>query len=327
MDYPYVRNFIEKQNLPCNHILWDYLDGNSLLPLLDYYLSFQHVDGFNEKIRELREKPVKGAGNDGEVSWIAICAEIEAAYILGRQLSVHIKGFEKKSPKCMSDATCDFLVDIDGRNVYCEVKCLAKEERQSLPQNLEVALKGVCSHYRLFVELQDRNFKCEDPSDIVKSIQRHIEQGVPDSSIVLDGIKVTFIEKGEGISEDHGFVEIYDPTGNEDIHSWFGKESRVGRSGTPMVPMLRQAEHKGADYLMARIPLWLRPSQKREDKIDEIIVTLFQGSKKVGEYTYESKSPILGKSLAGVVLFSSSCMFRIVNNISRPDKSLALPCL
>ena len=75
-----------------------------------------------------------------------------------------------------------------------------------------------------------------------------------------------------------------------------------------MVPMVRQAQEKGADFLMCRIPGW--------DDLEEVAEAVFQGTDQRSPRLYTSKDRRLG-SLSGGVLFNRYNVFVTVENLHR----------
>lgn len=107
----------------------------------------------------------------------------------------------------------------------------------------------------------------------------------------------------------------YKPAGDEDVEAWLVDAGRTGRNGKPMKPMVREADDKGADYLMASLRFYEKTGK-------DIARSIFRNVT-YAEGCLWSNDCRIPPSLRGVVLFDDGHSdFCIVNNSKHPGPHL-----
>ncbi|MBN2520089.1 MAG: hypothetical protein JXB17_06270 [Bacteroidales bacterium] len=310
------------------HPLKNIIESSPFLHALEYFLSLSGVVKENEyknKVNELLIYPsYKGFTNEGDVQWASNSAEISAIYLLGEILKVNITGFNKSSPKSVKkNSNCDILGKYLEDDLYFEIKRICKEEKQILPYSLQSALDKVRGKYRPVAQLLNRNYNSINNNLIVKNIENHIRKfEVSDENNINHSVKngplpysnndiqVLFFKKG---TLDDG-MQFIDPVSVNDICSYLLSSDRIGKNGTPMIPMVKQAENKGADYLVCRVPDWSDYTFK------EIVKKCFKEIKIEKECEYIVDDYRFG-NLTGIILFNRYDKFAIINNINSKIKN------
>jgi hypothetical protein len=269
------------------------------------------VPGFQEKLNGFLREP-HGLRNDAEIQWASTCAELGAVCLLGRELSLRILRFDACSPRrSRPESNCDIVACLNGQATFFEVKRNSKEVAQSLPARLQEALDTYECPYSLTGELHDRRYDCSNLPELLTAIGEYLDMfhEWKQENIVADhrpppftsgGVSVHFLKKPSCGS-------FFEPTSRADLRSYLLESEHPGKDGKK-IPKVREAQEKGAHYLMVQVPSW------------EGLPTLAGGcfgnlkpASETTERTYWSEDERLG-SLSGLVLFSRYDNFIVINN-------------
>lgn len=324
-DFPRVQRWLDSTPLDTNHEAKNLRPPDPILPALEYFLSLEGTPGFDGWLERLATEPVGPPNrNTRVVRWAALCAELGATCLPGRELGLPVLGFDQHSPRASRPGSnCDLVVEVEGRPAFCEVKRRSAEDLQTPPPLVRDRLLELDLPYSLSIELLDRDYDCEDLEENLQSMEEWLafmhdpenrllwwpgESAPPEFS--TPSFRIGFHEKGEG----RGLSEFFVPVTPADIRRWLLEPSTSTRDGSRMKPMVEQAREKGADFLMCRV----EPGGPWVDLVQE---------------SFESVSPMTTRSfavnaprlhgLSGVVLFSRYDRFCIVHN--EAGESVRLP--
>jgi len=316
--YPRVEEFLTENPFGPNHAAHDFALSDPIVPALEYFLSKDAVRGHSKKLADIKSKPIGTPyRNDRLIQWASLCAEIGASALLGKTMGLEIAGFDQVSPRSeRRRANCDIVAVVNGEEKYFEVKRNAAEDKQCLPELLEVRLRELESELRFGMtpQLVDRNYACtrldeklSQIRDRVAEFQQHKREGriageCRPPAFQDEAFEVVFHPKNpEDID-----LEFVSPVFPQQLAPYLLGPGGTGCNGKPMIPMVRQAAKKGAHYLVCRVPRWFDWTK--------IVEEIFEDSSQNSGVTYFSKDPRLD-SLEGVVLFARYDDFCIVNNL------------
>jgi hypothetical protein len=313
-----VSQLLRSGGLKEGHFAKDLELSDPIVPALEYFLSLQQVIGFNQKFRDLGEKPLGSmTKNDRQVQWASLCAEFGAIYLLGRTLGIKIIGFDQKSPRAQrAEANCDLLALIHGHHTFIEVKRKAAEDKQLLPGLLYEKLRLLGLPFNISIELIDRNYNCSALDTQLSKLWCYVKafQSKPGrpinsrpASFNAGAFRVSFVAKSDPESAP---IECFSPDSIEELKSYLLGPGGAGKDGTLMKPMTIQAREKGADYLFCRTPKW--------GNWRDIVGRCFANVTCKNAQTYfTSDRTVL--DLRGIVLFSRYDDFCIINNLNAKD--------
>jgi len=302
---------------------WEISD-DPIFPTIEYFLSLENVSGFEKKRKDFLCKlspKNRDEKNDVMQALESVFAEFGAMLLLGKELRLPIVGFDQISPKKESNKDFDIVAVLNGRPTFFEVKRNCREIKQSVPEKLKEALYSYSLElpYDFAVELKKRDYKWSD-SNIEKLLGElkwyiaHIRSRLEARGLDMDQsistfptfvnseIKVLFSEK----SRIAPCMEFYDAVTIKDLRSFLLESGRMGKDGKEMVPMVKQAEKKGADYLICNVPGW--------DTFNEIVEGCFEELNFRNRLTFFTRDVRFG-SLSGIVLFTKYDNFCIINNL------------
>ncbi|NQV19503.1 MAG: hypothetical protein HQ534_13300 [Armatimonadetes bacterium] len=278
----------------------------------EYFLGLKEIKGYEEKVNEIKRNAIKTPNsNDGIKQWASICAEIGAIYIIEKHLGYDILGFEQKSPKRRNKKqTCDFKAKKNTSIHYFEVKRKSSQIAQKLPTNLQNFLIDFKCNFKLVGELNNRKYRCNNFKELENNLVRHIDSWkcgylnafpYDEPPPYLDENLTIFFYK-EGLSGS-GFFR---PDGVNSICNFLFDTNRVGKNDNRMIPMVSQAELKGADYLCCNIPDW------DDYSFDLLVKSFFEKYTKKTLIKYETTDNKM-KKLKGIILFNRYDKFCIIN--------------
>jgi hypothetical protein len=299
-----VSSFLE--TLPPDHVAADLEPDDPIIPALDYFLGLEGVPGKASREDRLRTEPIdRRDTNSGKVSWASICAELGATRLIGDQLGLQITGFDQVSPQVRHGTRdCDIRAMVGNTPTDFEVKRHSVDDTRILPDALAemVSDLGLVSS----VELKDTRYRCSDLPALRDHILRHLAKFPNRPRLKLPEMTISFRDQGIANGQANGVCFDWEPASIGDIRSWILETDKVGRNGKPMVPMVKQAEAKGADYLVCRVEGW--------DSLDEIAEGVFSSTDRISDKTYEASDPKLGRDIMGIILFHRFDSFIVVNN-------------
>lgn len=320
--FPLFRSFISTETLDQRHYFSRMSQNDPILPAIEYFLTQKSVVGFDHKTRDFINRSIdKGNMNEGIRQWASVCAEFGAIRLIGKELGLPIIGFEQISPKAQNpERDCDIVAILNGKYTFFEVKRKGDEDSQIIPERLSTALQNFSNPYSLVPDLIKRDYDCSNLDDLLKSLENHINefqllkkeglysnQDTP-SPFVNSEIEVHFLKKSDIDSN----CQFFAPTSIEDIHSFLFETGRIGKDGKPMIPKVIDAEEKGADYLICRVP--------DNDPWDEIVDGCFKQLSYRNDLTFFTKDENL-RTLSGIVLFAKYNNFCIINNLNSGKKN------
>ncbi|MBL7148488.1 MAG: hypothetical protein ISS80_00265 [Candidatus Cloacimonetes bacterium] len=316
--YPKICDFILNTELDNNYYFLTLRYNNSIMNPLEHFLGLNELKGFDGKLDEIKRDAIKTHNNnEGSIKWYSICAELHAIYIIGEQLGYKILGFEQRAPKAIS-GTCDIKAKKNSNNQFFEVKCKCSQTAQGLPKNLWDFLVNFKSNFILTARLNNRKYQYNNFEDLKSKLIQHIESWESSASKAFpndvpppyQGKNLTIYFFNSGISGGCFFR----PDCIESIHDYLFNSNSLGKNGEYMIPMVSQAEQKGADYLCCKIPDW------DDYNYDQIMECSFEKYKKITPTEYETTDKKM-KRLKGIILFSRYDKYCIINR-SRLNTSL-----
>jgi len=314
-NFPHYKELISSGLLPADHYAFGMPVDAPIIPALNYFLFLKNVTNFESKMNAFLTQPImKKETNEGGRQWHSICGELRAIYLLGKILGLPIIGYDQNSPRSSRRSNnCDIVVEIDGEQVFVELKSKCSEVSQALPIILQKALDNLDPRYTLTAQLLKRDYDCNNLDSLIKKIKDHIadfhkwkKEGFHLSEDLPypygdEEIYINFFDKRQ-ISPGS---EYYEPDSIEDICNFLFESKKSTKTGELMVPMVQKAQKKGADYLICRI--------HGCDLFNEIVNECFDEVKLSRGLTYVSGDSRLG-SLRGVILFAIQDKFCIINN-------------
>jgi len=315
-DFPAVDQFLNSNELADGHCMLTMGPEDPILPALEYFLSLKGIKGIRERRLKLAGEPVERPNtNRGILSWAGICAELGAIRLLGKELRLKLTGFDAASPRRVrKKSDCDIRANVEGASLYFEVKRNAKEDAQMIPTKLAEALAeiGRKHGFSLVPQLKIREYDCQNLDAVLSKIEAQIIHKPYTPMIDLPELEVMVEKETPQI---HG-VHFFSTPLPRDVSSWLIEEGHIGKDGKPMTPMAKQAQNKGADYLMCRVPAW--------DSLHTIINRSLSPVTRIKDHIYESADPRLG-TLSGIVFFHKYDRFSIVNRSNSALPLLDLP--
>lgn len=291
--------------------------SDPIVPALEYFLSLEHVAGFQGKLTELKTNPVGPiTRNDRRVQWASLCAEFGAIRLLGRLLGVRIVGLDQASPRARRPGSnCDVVAVVNGGLVFVEVKRNAAEDKQVLPELLEKRLGELDLPFSISGELLDRNYDCSDLEQRLVEVAAHVaefERWRAEGLCPAERVPVP-LDAGAFRAHFHDRAEVtgggqyFAPVFADDLRPYLIGPGGVGRDGARMIPMAEQASEKGADYLFCRVQAW--------EGWPDTVAECFGPATYKNERTYFVATPDMN-DLRGIVLFSRYDEFCIINNLA-----------
>lgn len=319
--FPQVQKLLQSGAFTENHFAKDLELSDPIVPALEYFLSLDAITGFDEKFKDLKQKPLgPKTTNDRRVQWASLCAELGAICLLGRTLGIDIVGFEQESPRAQRPkANCDVLALVHGNLTFIEVKRNAAEDKQLLPELLDEKLSALGLPLSIATELVDRNYDCSDLEVKLKELLRHVElfqaqinagRATRPRPAPFDAgtFRVSFTGPNNPNSAP---LEYFLPVFAEQLKPYLLGPGAPGKDGTPMKPMTTQAIEKGADYLFCRTPKW--------GDWAEIVGKCFTSVRYRNARTYFTLDATM-LALGGIVLFSRYDDFCVINNLHAKDR-------
>ena len=318
-DFPAIKQFIidNKISLKNNSKLYEAIDGNfEELRFIEYFLTHhKNIANGNELAKKLLEHGKQELNFSDRHS---LLSELEAFYLLHGKLSLDVYGYEpniagqKKKP--------EFSVRANNKDVYFEVKDKCSEVVQKVPKKINDLFKEIekkhCDKYLIVVtEVENLSYQDLGQPDNLNLIEKAVQERLTtielykilqrsdrhSSTIKIPINKGTVIisirRKDDKIQER---PEYFTPDRIDDIRTWLFEESVSKKTGEKMIPMVKQAENKGADYLMCRIPFW----RNLNASFFDYIKPLFSDIKLIKTNFAISKDNELG-NLSGMIIFCS----------------------
>ncbi len=269
-------------------------------------------------IKKFLTEPInQGTTNQGEVQFHSICAEFRTMYLIGETFGLTITGFDEISPKAKRQTDCDIVAEFKDEKLYFEAKAKCNEVSQSLPDALIEALNTIESRYTLTPELRDRSYNCENMDTLLGKIRDHItefENQKESGSSNEDNEPMPYCDEEINIyfaikkyDEPTCTTTLFDCDVLDDVHSYIFEEGKSGKDGKPMIPKIKQAQNKGADYLVCRV--------NPRDKLNDVVSYCFKSVKPQTDRTCYCGDTRLG-ILRGVILFSDYDNYVIINNLN-----------
>lgn len=320
---PLTEKLLKSGKLKPGHYALDLKEDDLFLPVLEYFLGLQNVDGFDYKMNDFLNKPINNRNtNIGGIHWQSICAELVAIYLLGKELELAIVGFDQTSPAAIRKGSdCDIIASVNGKHTFFEVKRNSQSESQYLPDSFRETLDNFESPFVLAAQLVKRDYNCDNLPSLLENLKLHVDKFgrqlgrsfVENNEDVLpfyedSDIVVRFLDE----KYERGFHYL-DPPIIENISSFLLISDRIGRDGEPMKPKVKEAEEKGADYLICRVP--------SHDSLNAIVECCFEkivdSSGKLTYYIEDSRI----ENLCGIILFHRFDRFCIINNINADIKN------
>lgn len=314
--YPCVLELQQDEALEPRHPLREVDEAHPIVGPLEYFLSLKGVAGFDQVRQEIidRAQP-NSTSNQGHRAWSSVMAELGATWIVGRALKMEITGFEATSPRAEGNRTCDIeaATESSGDPVYFEVKGNQKETSQKLPRDLRSAINRAAKPFAVSPRLKARGYDCSNLEELEESIQDHVAEFERQKQIGLAvGQNLPMRYKDDHVElffyEERGFASwSVEPLSTADIRSQLLESGKKGREGTPMIPLVKQAEAKGADFLAYFVEPW--------GSFEEVVDECFETATQVARLRWMSNDDRLG-TLSGVILFRHHEEFNIVENAS-----------
>ncbi len=310
------------------------LDSNYReLEFIEYFLA--HVRNILNGNKLAKKLLQCGANKTSNLSdWHSLLAELESFYLLHYKLCVNVTAYEpdvdgqKKKP--------EFSATINNQTVYFEVKDKCSEVVQQVPEKInrlfdEVEKKYHDKYQIVITEVEGLRYRDIEGHENMIIIEKAVKERLttleyykvlerPDrSSSTVDipignGRVIVSIRKKDNQKYDR--PEYFTPDGIDDIRNWLFEGGCISRrTSKSMVPMVKQAEAKGADYLLCRIPF--RPFY-------DDVKPLFSDLTLIRSNYAKSNDQNLGTKLSGIILLSSygslSDDFFIVDNTNIRSK-------
>jgi len=284
----------------------------------EHFLSLSDVPDHGKKRSEANDKfSAYNRDNRTINEYIAlesICTEIKACWLLHEYFSVSITGFDEHSPKATNpNNNCDLRISVQNEPLYIEVKRKCSDESQDVPPGVINIIEKANLGYSLGIETKPKKRFNLNPDEFLGIIEKHLsdckewmEKYVPAKHRVMknyenDEMIVRFFQT-DGFSS---VVRHFTPSTIPDICSYLLVSGTIGQNGKEMIPMVKLAIEKGADYLMCMIPHW--------HNLDELIQYCFSSQNHVSKYEITVWDGRLD-GLQGLILFDKKNEFRIIYN-------------
>lgn len=312
---PLLSRLLANSRLPEGHPLGEVDGSHPMAVPMEYFLSLEGLPGFQEWQAALlsRLRPADTT-NARFKDWTSICAEIGAASIVGQALGLPIVGFEPSSPRRKGDKKCDIeALDSTGERLFFEVKRNQKEDSQELPKALADALEQLEGPFSCTATLLDREYTCSDLDDLMTAIRGHVDlflkwkqeghlQGQATPPSYSDHrVEVIFHDRDRVSCKG----QYFQPLEVENLCAHLLESGHIGESGDEMIPMVKRAMDKGADYLMYRASAW--------EPLDHVVEKCFRNAERGPDGRWFSSDERLG-SLSGVIIFERYDRFIIIES-------------
>lgn len=332
-NYREIKKFVheQKMNLEDDKPLCKTISMNfEIVQFIDYWLGkSKRIKNDDKLTKELLQYGLKDSekfvANDHQ-KWYQLLSEVETFYLLHNKFGLNVIGYEQAP----INKTPDFEIKLGNESVYFEVKFKASQVTQRIPPKFDELLdkieKGHRNRYRITlmeVENSEDREKCpnyqklfskyllspENLNIIEKEINghlnvlnrnkilerkdRHSSRCVVPIKAGVEAIDIHFSITPKQANSASKRTWHFKNDKIDDIKSWlFGeKESKT--------PMVKEAESKGADYLVCFFPFW----RNSDETFADYIKPLFSDIQLLKSPFAISKDKNLGQ-LSGIVLIS-----------------------
>ena len=330
-----IREFIieQKLNLADDKPICKAISNNfEIVQFIDYWLekskSIKNGDKLTEELLSFGTKDSEKFVTYDHQKWYQLLSELETFYLLHNKFGMNVVGYEQV-PVGKKNKSPDFEIKLGNESVYFEVKFKASQVTQRIPQKLDEFLDKIeeehGNKYRITLMEVENSEDRETCPNYQKLFSKYlllpenlniIEKEIKDHLNVLNKNKklerkdrhssrcIVLIKAGvEAIDihfsiklklKNHGIrISCFRPDNIYDIKSWLFEEQE-GKT-----PMVKEAESKGADYLVCFIPFW----EDIDETFYDYVTPLFSDIQKFKPNITISRDVNL-RNLSGVILMS-----------------------
>ena len=337
-NYKEIKKLVIEQNLSLegNSLLCEAISNNfEILQFIDYWLGKgQSIDGSNELTNKLKQFCLKDSNKlvgDEQKNWYQLLSELETYYFLSSNLGLNVIGYEQ--PRTNISKLPDFKIKLGNESIYFEVKFKMSEITQRLPPEFDEFLytieKECGNKYRItLMEVTNSEGSKNRPNyqeifskylllpENLNLIEKKIKErlNILDRDNILErkdrdsstcnvssinaGTEASDIQFSITLKQANSGERLYGfrPDEIDDIKRWLFEEK------DDKTPMVKEAESKGADYLVCFIPFW-HNLHNVDETFADYIKPLFSEMQLIDTTHAVSKDRNMGQ-LSGIIFLS-----------------------
>jgi hypothetical protein len=354
-NYQEIKNLvIEKElNLEDDSLLCKAISNKfKILEFINYFLEkrkgLKNSDALIKKLLQVGLKGCEKFVSNDYKDWYTVLFELETFYLLSNKLGLNVIGYEQ--PPVGITKPPDFEIKLNNEIIYFEAKFKAREVIQKVPPKFYDFLDKIEEEYGnkygiTLVETENVEDKQRKPnyqklfskylllpenlklieqkirerldvlkrSNILEQQNRHSPPCIFPIKAGKENINIHFLIVLRQTSSASKRLQGFMNDEIDDIKSWLF-EKKEGKT-----PMIKEAESKGADYLVACFPFW----RNLYETFVDYVKPLFSDIQLLKPTFAISKDKNLGQ-LSGIILLSQKGAltdnYLIVNNANVTPK-------